>query len=162
MTRPDLRIAFALMGFPGAAACYPAPARPAPQVAPGPPAVLDTVHRGTTVRFIAEAREFTGSVEVVSADSLTIDRFGRDTNFALAEVDTVWVRASRSHQGSMLGAGLGLGISGVILLSRRGPEDGATFHGALLVGMVLLGFGVLSDVVSPPSWTAIPLGPHPS
>lgn len=155
MTRSGHRLAFVLFGLAGVAACYGPPIQPAPRLPWDLPAVLDTVHDGTVVRFVLEGREFTGTLETVTADSFTIDRFGRDTTIARAAPDTVWVRGARSYQGTAIGLGLGLAAAALILLTRRGYDDGYRGAFALRVGLVLLGFGALGDVVTSYSWTPV-------
>ncbi len=156
MTRPGLRVAIALLGLPGVMAC--GAATGGAGVLPGPrlPPVLDTVSRGTPVLIVSQGQRFSGTLSLVSADSLMIDRDGYPARFARAAVDTVWVRGRRSHHGTALGLGLGLGVSAAIVTQgHRSDDGGATFQAALLVGLMLLGFGALADVASPYSWTAI-------
>jgi hypothetical protein len=123
-------------------------------------AVLDTVPRGTMVRFVLEETEFTGALQRVTTDSFTVDRNGRDTTIARAALDTVWVRGARRYQGTATGIGLGLTAAALIVLTKGGVEDEYRGHLAALVGLVLLGFGALGDVVTPPKWTPIPTAPH--
>jgi len=162
MTRPGLRLTFVLFGCCFVAACYGPPVPPAPRLPWEPPAVLDTVSRGSLVRFILEDREFTGTLRLVTTDSFTIDRAGRDMTIARAALDTVWVRGGRRYQGTATGIGLGLTAAALIVLTKGGVEDPYRGHFAVLVGLLLVGFGALGDVVTAPKWTPIPLGWQPS
>jgi hypothetical protein len=124
--------------------------------------VLDTVSRGSTVRFILEERELTGTLRMVTSDSFTIDRVGRDMTIARAAVDTVWVRDARRYQGTATGIGLGLTAAALIVLTKGSVEDAYRGPVAVLVGLLLVGFGALGDIVTPPKWTPVPAAPHPS
>jgi hypothetical protein len=158
MPRPWLRIACALIGLPGTVACYAAAARPVPQLTRRPPALLDTVTPGTAVRVIVGGRQLAGTIAIVSADWLSIDRSGRDTTIARLAVDTIWVRGGRTYHGTKTGAIAGLVAAGGLLLTQRGSEEAANVDVALRVSLALFGFGVFGDILSPYSWTAIPLG----
>lgn len=124
--------------------------------------MLDTVSRGSTVRFILEEKEFSGTLRVVTSDSFTIDRSGRAMTIARAAVDTVWVRDARRYQGTATGIGLGLTAAALIVLTKGGVEDEYRGHFAALVGLLLVGFGALGDVVTPPKWMPVLTSPHPS
>jgi hypothetical protein len=114
------------------------------------------------VRFILEEREFTGTLRMVTSDSFTIDRVGREMTIARAALDTVWVRGARRYQGTATGIGLGLTAAALIVLTKGRVEDAYRGHVAVLAGLLLVGFGALGDIVTPPTWTPIPVAPHPS
>jgi hypothetical protein len=153
-TRP-----FALMLLLGSLACFPAPAATVPVALPTPDIILDTLSPGTRVRLATSHMHVAGHVLEVTTDSLRLHRTTVDTTVARAQIDTLWLQGSRSHDGTKAGVGAGLVLALLLVLAgHSGPQPEASGYGLLAAAYVVaggLGLGILVDLATPTPWLLV-------
>lgn len=161
--RALLRMILPAFWLAGVVACYPPPPAPEPEAVVQPTGVIDTVRPGTNLRLLTGGRKFSGTLVGVTADSLrlrpALQQTAGDTTLARADLDSIWVRKSGGHTGTKAGIAVGLLVAAALVLAPP-ASDGSSYGPALAlrVGLIALGVGILSDVVSPADWT--PIGSH--
>ena len=110
-------------------------------------AIIEGLPPAASVRLGIGGKHWTGRLAGSPPDSLTLTGENGVRPVRLADVDTLWLRGPRRHEGLIAGAALGALLFAVVQITDVGGEPRATkvrrglvvFAGAAALGMLLDG-----------------------
>jgi hypothetical protein len=113
--------------------------------------IIEGLPPAAAVRLGVGRERWTGRLARSSNDSLTLNDETGVRKVKLADIDSLWLRGPRKHQGLMAGAGLGALVFVALQLSdNSGLERGARARQGFTVILGAAAIGMLMDGISDP------------
>jgi hypothetical protein len=113
--------------------------------------IIEGLPPAAAVRLGVGRERWTGRLARSSNDSLTLNDETGVRKVKLADIDSLWLRGPRKHQGVMAGAALGALVFVALQLSdNSGLERGARARQGFTVVLGAAAIGMLMDGISDP------------